>query len=314
MLHSLIMTKRNVVTGLAALGLAVMSLGCGQNKSTTPVTPAAANATNPTIYQVKGVIREVYPEKKKVKITHEDIPGYMEAMTMMLDVRDAKELSGLVAGDNVTFRMLVTDDDGWIDQLKKLDGPRTPLPPDPTFRRAPEVQPLAVGDKLPEYTFTNATGRVVKLSEYRGRALAITFIFTRCPFPTFCPRLSTSFSDAQTALKMQANGPTNWNLLSITIDPEYDTPERLQAYADRYKADPKRWEFVTGDLTAITAIGEQFGLQFWRANPNEPINHNVRTVVVDTNGRIQWVTPETEWKAEALVEQMNKAAQAPPGS
>jgi protein SCO1/2 len=165
---------------------------------------------------------------------------------------------------------------------------------------------------LPEYVFTNTAGRVVRLSDYRGSALAITFIFTRCPFPTFCPRLSTGFSDAQTALKTHANGPTNWHLLSITIDPEYDTPERLQAYADRYKADPRRWEFVTGDLTDITAIGEQFGLQFWRANPAEPINHNVRTVVVDASGRIQWVTPETEWKAETLVEQMIKAAQVKP--
>lgn len=296
--------------------VALMSLSCERNKTAAPgASPAAGKGTNPTIYQVKGVIREVYPEKKKVKITHEDIPGYMEAMTMMLDVRDGKELSGLIAGDNVAFRMLVTDDDGWIDQLKKLDGPRTPLPAEPpSFRRVREVTPLAVGDQLPEYIFTNTVGRVVRLSDYRGNALAITFIFTRCPFPTFCPRLSTSFSDAQTALKTQANGPTNWNLLSITIDPEYDTPARLQGYADRYKADPKRWEFATGDLTDITAIGEQFGLQFWRANPNEPINHNVRTVVVDTAGRIQWVTPENDWKAETLVEQMIKAAQVKPGS
>jgi protein SCO1/2 len=189
------------------------------------------------------------------------------------------------------------------------------LPAEPqSFRRVREVEPLAVGDLLPEYTFTNSAGRVVRLSEFRGSALAFTFIFTRCPFPTFCPRLSTGFSDAQTALKARANGPTNWHLISITIDPEFDTPERLQGYAKRYKADPKRWDFVTGDLTDITAIGEQFGLQFWRANPSEPINHNVRTVVVDANGRIQWITPETEWKAETLVEQMIHAAQVkPPG-
>ena len=310
------MTKRNVVAGLTALVLAVASLSCGQDTKTVAkgsTQPAAT--TNPHVYQVKGVIREVLPAKKKVKIAHEDIPGYMEAMTMMLDVRDARELAGLQPGDNVTFRMLVTDDDGWIDQLKKLDGPRTPLPSEPVnFRRVREVEPLAVGDKLPDYTFTNSLGRVVRLSEFRGSALALTFIFTRCPFPTFCPRLSTGFSDAQAALKAQANGPTNWHLLSITIDPEYDTLERLKGYAGRYKADPARWNFLTGDLTDITAIGEQFGLQFWRANPNEPINHNVRTVVVDANGRIQWVTPENDWKAATLVEQMVKAAQVKPGS
>lgn len=304
------MMKRNLLPLLAAALLPVAGSSCRQEGASVPPPPAAAR-TNPQIYQVKGVIKELAPEKKKVKIAHEEIPNYMEAMTMMLDVRDAKELAGLQVGDTVSFRMWVTDDDGWIDQLKKLDGPRTPLPPEPsTFRRVREVEPLAVGDKLPDYTFTNTLGRAVRLGEFQGRALAITFIFTRCPFPTFCPRLSSNFSEAAEKLKATANGPTNWHLLSITIDPEYDTPERLRAYAQRYKADPAHWDHVTGALIDITAISEQFGLQFWRANPNEPINHNVRTVVVDATGRIQWITPENEWKADTLVEQIVRAAGA----
>ena len=259
------------------------------------------------------MIREVFPDKKKVKITHEDIPGYMEAMTMMLDVRDTKELAGFQPGDSVSFRMLVTDDDGWIDQLKKTGGPRTPLPAEPPgFRRVREVEPLAVGDKMPDYTFTNTAGRVVRLSDFKGRALGFTFIFTRCPFPTFCPRLSSNFAEAQSRLKARSGGPTNWNLLSITIDPEFDTPERLKSYASRYKADPEHWDLVTGTLIDITAIGEQFGLQFWRGNPNEPINHNVRTVIVDAAGRVQWVTNDNEWKPDVFVEQIVKAAGAKP--
>lgn len=308
------MIKRNLASLLTAAVLPIAMLSCRQNNVPVPPRPAAAS-TNLQIYQVKGVIKELLPEKKKVKITHEEIPNYMEAMTMMLDVRDAKELAGLQVGDSVSFRMLVTDDDGWIDQLKKLEGPRTPLPPEPsTFRRVRDVEPLAVGDKLPDYTFTNALGRVVRLSEFQGRALAITFIFTRCPFPTFCPRLSSSFSEAAEKLKAMPNGPTNWHLLSITIDPEYDTPERLRGYAQRYKADPNHWDHVTGALIDITAISEQFGLQFWRANPNEPINHNVRTAVVDATGRIQWITPENDWKSDTLVEQMVGAARMKPGN
>ena len=302
--------KRNLLPLLAAALLPVAGSSCRQEGASVPPPPAAAR-TNPQIYQVKGVIKELAPEKKKVKIAHEEIPNYMEAMTMMFDVRDANGLAGLQVGDTVSFRMWVTDDDGWIDQLKKLDGPRTPLPPEPsTFRRVREVEPLAVGDKLPDYTFTNTLGRAVRLAEFQGRALALTFIFTRCPFPTFCPRLSSNFSEAAEKLKATANGPTNWHLLSITIDPEYDTPERLRAYAQRYKADPAHWDHVTGALIDITAISEQFGLQFWRANPNEPINHNVRTVVVDATGRIQWITPENEWKADTLVEQIVRAARA----
>jgi len=306
------MLKQSQWVLAAGLALAAFVPSCSQGDRSGSQSQATTS-TNVQVYQVKGVIREVFPDKKKVKITHEEIPGYMEAMTMMLDVRDAKELAGFQPGDPVAFRMLVTDDDGWIDQLKKIDGPRTPLPAEPPgFRRIRDVEPLGIGDKVPDYTFTNTAGRVVKLSDFKGRALALTFIFTRCPFPTFCPRLSSNFAEAQSRLQALSGGPTNWNLLSITIDPEFDTPDRLKGYAQRYKADPRHWEHVTGALIDITAIGEQFGLQFWRGNPNEPINHNVRTVVVDAAGRVQWVTNENEWKADAFVEQMVNAARAKP--
>ena len=301
---------------MAASLVATSILSCSKNEQATssPATPAAAD-TNLQIFQVKGVVKELFPEKKKALISHEDIPNYMEAMTMMLDVKDARELAGLQPGDSLTFRMLVTNDDGWIDQLKKIDGPRMPLPAGPSgFRRVREVEPLAVGDKMTDYTFTNTLGRVVRIGDFKGQALAFTFIFTRCPFPTFCPRLSSSMESVQQQLKAMSNGPTNWHLLSITIDPDYDTPERLKEYAGRYHAAPNRWDFVTAPLIDITAIGEQFGLQFWRANPSEPINHNVRTVVVDAAGHIQWITPDTDWTADALVEQMVKAARVKPSN
>ena len=244
-----------------------------------------------------------------MKIEHEEIPNYMEAMTMMFDVKESSILTGLAAGDNVTFRMLVTEEDGWIEAIQKLDGPRTPLPPlAPGLRRVREVEPLAVGDRMPDYVFTNTLGEAVHLTNYLGDAVGLTFIFTRCPFPTFCQRLSGSFSATQKKLQAMTNGPTNWRLLSITIDPEYDTPERLKAYARRYDADPKRWDFLTGDLTDITAIGEQFGLQFWRPDPAAPINHNVRTVVINAAGRVHWMTVENEWAPSSLAEQIVEAA------
>ena len=307
------MSKKFLVL-LMSGSLALAACSCKQKDTTAaPTTSASSSGTNQRTFQVKGVVREIIPERKKIKITHEEISGYMEAMTMMLDVKDAKELIGLQAGDSLSFRMVVTEDDGWIDQLKKLDEPRTPLPPaQPPLRRVRDVEPLAVGDAMPDYTFTNTQGRVVRLSDFKGQAFAITFIFTRCPFPTFCPRLSINFEQAQQQLKAMSGGPTNWHLLSITIDPDYDTMPRLQDYAARYKADPARWDFLTGELIDITAISEQFGLQFWRANPSEPINHNVRTVVIDAAGRVHWITPETEWKPAQLVEQLLKAAAVKP--
>jgi protein SCO1 len=292
----------------AALVLAGATVSCQRSASPDRSTPAAAaSPTNPHVYQVKGVIQELMPAKNKVKIAHEKIPDYMDAMTMIFDVKDPATLAGLQPGDSVSFRMVVTDEDGWIEQIQKLEAPRTPLPAEPVnFRRVREVEPLAVGDKLPDYVFTNTLGRAVRLSDLRGQALALTFIFTRCPFPTFCPRLTSNFAEAQKQLAAMAGGPTNWHLLSITIDPEYDTPARLHAYAERYHADARHWDIVTGDLIDITAIGEQFGLQFWRTKPTDPINHNVRTVVVDAAGTVQWVTPDNEWQPATLVEQIVK--------
>jgi len=295
-----------------ALTLAIGATSC-QRSSPTAATAPSGHQTNRQTYQVKGVIQELMPEKRKAKIAHEEIPNYMEAMTMLFDVKDAASLAGLQPGDSVSFRMVVTADDGWIEELKKLDAPRTPLPSEPvSFRRAREVEPLAVGDRMPDYVFTNTQGRAVRLSDFHGQALAFTFIFTRCPFPTFCPRLSSNFADAQKQLVAMTNGPTNWHLLSITIDPEYDTPKRLKTYAQHYQADPQHWDLVTGELIDVTAIGEQFGLQFWRPKPTDPISHNVRTVVVDAAGKIQWVTPDNEWKGAALVEQIVKAARQSP--
>jgi len=250
------------------------------------------------------------PEKKKVKIEHEEIPGYMQKMTMLFDVKDAKELADLQPNDPISFRMIVTEDDGWIDQIKKTGSPSTSPLSAENLRRTREVEPLAVGDQMPDYRFTNQLGQVVRLSDFKGQAYAITFIFTRCPFPTFCPQLSKSFQQAQAALEASSNGPTNWHLFSITIDPQFDTTAVLQNYAQRYHANPKHWSFLTGELIDIDAIGEQFGLQFWRPSPDALPNHNVRTVVVDAAGKVQWITPENEWKPEALAEQIVKAAAA----
>ena len=301
------MLKQSQWVLAAGLALAAFVPSCSQGGRSGSQSQATTS-TNLQTYQVKGVIREVFPDKKKVKITHEEIPGYMEAMTMLLDVRDADELKDLQAGDNIIFRMVVLEDDGWIENIRKLDGPRTPLPADPPLRRAAIVEALGVGDAVPEYSFTNMLGQVVKLSELKGRAVGFTFIFTRCPFPTFCPRLNTSFQQAHNKLKALTNGVTNWTLLSITMDPEYDTVNRLKDYALRYNPDTNHWQFVTGDLTDITAIGEQFGLQFWRPKPNDPINHNVRTVVIDAKGRVQWISNDNEFKSDDLVDQMVKAA------
>lgn len=304
---------------IAGVLMAFCLVGCERKtQPETGGTVAVTNSAATNIYQVKGVVHDIMPDKNKVKIAHEEIPGYMDAMTMTFDVKSPSELSGIKPGDSISFRMLVTSDDGWIDNLVKLNT-NAPAPvaaaPD-ALRRVRDVDPLEIGDPMPDYHFTNELGKVVSLADYKGQAVAITFIFTRCPFPTFCPKMSTNFRDTQNLLKQRTGAATNWHLFTITFDPFFDTPPVLSQYAKRFEADPKRWNFLTGDLIDITAIAEQFGLIFWRPDPKEVtgISHNLRTVVIDAGGKVFKVMKENEWKPETLADALMEATKPNPVS
>ena len=293
-------------------GLAALVGSCGKKNPVIP-RPAPAAAPPQQIFQVKGTIIELLPAEKSVRIKHEAIPGYMDAMTMPFEVKDPNDLAGLETGDGITFRLTVTDKEGWIDQLKKSNTPRTnTLPTTGAFRFVRDVDPLNIGDPLPDYRFTNHLGQPVNLGQFGGQALAFTFIFTRCPYPTFCPLMSNNFREVQDTLLKTPNAPTNWHLFTISFDPDWDTPARLKAYAEGLRHDPRHWSFLTGDLVDITAIAEQVGEVFTRDADGPGINHNLRTVVVDARGHVQNIIPENKWQPAELVAEILKAARTTP--
>lgn len=280
--------------------------GCGKSPEAGKAVPAASG-TNQQRFQVKGVVLEVKPADKSVKIKHEEVTGYMPAMTMPFDVRDTNELAGIEPGDPVSFRLIVTDTEGWIDQIKKI-GPKTNLlPTTGQFRFVREVEPLKPGDPLPDYRFTNQLGRAFSTGQFKGQALAMEFLFTRCPYPTFCPLMADHFEQTQKKLLALTNGPANWQLLTITFDPEFDTPSVLKAYAESHHYDPAHWTFATAPLIDITAIGEQFGLAFWR-DETGGISHNLRAAVIDASGRVRNIFVGNEWTPDELAADLVKAA------
>lgn len=294
------------------LGLAAMVVSCDRQKPAAP-PPGTVPAPTQQVFQVKGTIIELLPAEKSVRIKHETITNYMEAMTMPFDVRDTNELAGLEAGDLVAFRLTVTETDGWIDQIKKMDGPRPPpLPAAGGWRFVRDADPLNIGDAMPDYRFTNQLGQIVSFKQFRGQAFAFTFIFTRCPYPTFCPLMSNNFRAAQDALLQTPNAPTNWHLFTITFDPEWDSPARLKNYAAGLRHDARHWSFLTGDLSDVVTLGDQVGQYFVRESDGAGISHNLRTVVVDAAGRVQNIIRENKWKPEELVAEILKAANAKP--
>lgn len=266
-----------------------------------------AESPQPDTYQTKGVVRSVKTNENSVVIAHEEIPGYMEAMTMPFSVKDPQELAGIKPGDTITFRVNVLETEGWIDRLVKVDNilTNTVSPSQETFHISPMVEELKVGDKLPNYTFTNEFNKVVSLEQFRGKAVAFTFIFTRCPFPDFCPRLNNYFSEAARLLSMRPNGPYNWHLLSISFDIKRDTPAVLLDYARKFRYDPSSWSFLTSDLITVESLGEHFGLTFWKEG--ESISHNMRTVVLNPEGRVHHIFIGNKWKPSELAAEMLEA-------
>jgi protein SCO1/2 len=263
--------------------------------------------TNRQVFQVDGLVVEVKPLENSVTLKHAAVPGYMAAMTMPFDVKDTNLLTGLEPGDPVSFQLIVTDTYGYIVRIRKT-GPKTNAPPTTgPFRLVRDVEPLKAGDLLPGYHFTNQLGQSFNLSGFKGQALAIEFLFTRCPFPTFCPLMAGNFQAAQTNLLAMTNGPANWQLLTISFDPSFDTPAVLKTYAENYHYDPAHWTFASGELIDVTAIGEQFGLTFWRDETGS-ISHNLRAAVIDASGHVQRIFTGNQWTPEDLVAELIKAA------
>ena len=271
-------------------------------------TARAGAATNVTTYAVKGVFQESLAAGRQAVIAHETIPGYMDAMTMPFNVKKPAELNRLHSGDRITFRLSVTDTDDWIDEIKKDRG-RAPISKSgesPATNGFPQLEP---GAALPDFFLTNQSGQVVHTKDFKGQALAFTFFFSRCPLPTFCPRMNNNFTAAQQSLQL-LGGRTNWQLLSVSFDPAFDTPAHLLDWARLFQSDPRHWNFATSSPEEIRKLGGAFGLMFWRENAS--FSHNLRTVVIDASNRVQKVFSGNEWQPAELIAEMTKAMKATP--
>ena len=261
-------------------------------------------------FSVAGTIKEVRTKDGSLVIAHDEIPGYMKAMTMPFTVASTNELADLSAGDRITFRFSVTDDDSWIDQVQKI-GSVAPTKSDAMTTNTPPKaeKDLLIGDVMPDFTLTNEFGKAVKFSDYKGTAYVFTFFFTRCPVPQYCPRLSKNFQSASAKIAAMNDAPTNWHFFSITFDPEHDTPEAMKAYGKTYNYDPAHWSFLTGPRATIDAITQQFGFRY---SPDSGLfGHNFMTVVVDANGVLQTAWPIVGDTSENIVSEVLKGARVP---
>ena len=256
-------------------------------------------------FAVVGQIVAIDRTTHYVTLRHEDIKGFMPGMTMPFAVRDAALLEGRVPGDLVEATLHVQNTDAWISRLTK-----TGSAPLPTPAERP-VAGLAPGDRVPDQTFVDQDDAPLTLGWTDGRVSVVTFIYTRCPLPDFCPAIDRRFVELQTAIKGAPGSLAHVRLLSVSIDPAFDRPAVLKAHAAKLGADPNVWRFVTAPAPATATFGRQFGLDV-RQTGSAPadIEHNLRTVVLDRNRRIVEMRTGTGWTAADLVATLRAAAGA----
>ena len=265
-------------------------------------TPSPVAITNQT-YAVRGVVQEIPPDHRHASVKHEKIPGYMAAMTMDFSVKDTNLLNEINAGDEITFNLVVAENDDWIENIQVIGKTNTSVMP--TWRIVESE--LKTGDVLPDFEFTGEDGKTFRFSDFRGRALAFTFFFTSCPLPEFCPRMNKNFAEARKILTADTNAPANWEMLSISFDSSFDTPELIGGYAHFYRGDdPDRWRFCVASTNTMAGLAPKVDLNFWREGGS--ISHNLRTVVLDGDGKIFHQFDGNAWTPQELVAAIAEAA------
>jgi protein SCO1/2 len=182
-----------------------------------------------------------------------------------------------------------------------------PLPEGgPTPRVMDVMQP---GDVVPDVPLTDQSAKTVRFSDWRGQVLAVTFVYTRCPLPDFCPRMDRNFSSVRRSLDADPALRDRVHLVSVSFDPERDTPAVLRAHANTLGADPRSWSYVTGTPDAIATLASRFGVSTIReSDPASTITHNLRTAIVDGAGRLVSVRSGNDWTPEALLQDIRARA------
>jgi protein SCO1/2 len=257
-------------------------------------------------YPAHGMVQRVSLDHRSVTIHHRSIPGYMMEMTMDFSVKDTNELPGISAGDEINFTLAVGPDDSWVTHVQ-LAAHHVSEVTNNTFVFHADSPELKTGDLLPDGRLRTEAGSEIHLADFHGRALAFTFFFTRCPLPDFCPRMNRNFEETRQLLLSNPNAPTNWELLSISFDPDFDEPEVLAGYAGLYRGDDTRhWLFAAASTNTLANLAPRLDLMVMRQGGN--ISHNLRTVVLDPRGRIARQFDGNSWTPGQLAEAIINAA------
>jgi protein SCO1/2 len=266
----------------------------------------AACGSNDRQYTLQGQILSIEPGGLQADVKHEEIKGFMAAMTMPYKVRDAKEFADLKPGDLITSTLVVVSNDAYLKDVKKVG--EAPLATSASSSPAASsgFELLKPGESIPDAPFIDQEGRKTSLAALRGSTVVLTFIYTQCPIPTFCPLMDRHFVTIQERIKADPDLARVY-LATVSFDPVTDTPPVLKKHAERLGADTTRWTFLTGDRDEIDRFASRFGVTIAR-DLKDPLNitHNLRTAIVDPEGKLVKIYTGNEWTPDQVLADLKK--------
>jgi protein SCO1 len=276
----------------------LLGISCGPRRS-----------ANEKRYPLKGKVVAVDRADRTATIAHEDVPGYMPGMTMAFKIKNDADLEMLKPGDQVTAQLVVDDLSSWIEITAIVEG-GSPLTPTSTVPGEPKP-----GDEIPDFGLINQDGKRIRLSQYKGKAFALTFVYTRCPQPDQCTLMSNNFATIDKQLQSDATAYDKTHLLTISFDPDYDTPKVMRSYGaghtGKYSDETfQHWEFLTGSKDEVKGIAQFFGLRYFHdtESSDEQVIHSLRTAVIGPDGKLFKLYRGNEWKPEEIVADLKTLA------
>lgn len=259
-------------------------------------------------YPVEGLVVALDPQRASMLVSHRPVPGLMPAMTMPFAVRNPAELEGLRPGSRVRFDLVVRKGSSYAAGVRGAQdaGELTADPEADSFPIPEPPEKIAPGEAMPDFELLSQHGTPLRLSDLRGRLVAVNFVYTRCPLPDVCPALAAKFARLQRRFADRMG--EGLALVSITLDPQHDTPEVLARYARLWRAGPS-WHFLTGSLEQVKTVAARFGLVFWVEDG--VIAHTSQTVIIGRDGRLRAAIEGPGFHATELGDLIARLLEAP---
>ena len=242
-------------------------------------------------HSIQGILIQVDPVHQSIVVSCDAVPGYMDAMVMPFTVRGQANFKSLVPGETVRFDLTESKKESYAEHVQILDVTNHESEPTEAGRLtflqqvmdpSAAARIVQMGQPVPDFTLTDQANEATRLSQFKGKVVALTFAYSRCPNPNYCFRLSNNLSILER--RFHAQGGSNLILITVVIDPDHDQGQALAKFADTWKADPKAWRFLTGSLDEVSNVAELFGMGFW--NDEGFLAHTFHTVVIDRDGKL----------------------------